>query len=145
MTATQTPVDQKVGLFLVSYAIGGAALAAPLLEATLTVDTPRESITGVSQVTQTTSPPLDLASRLTGDFTYMTVMPQQTHILVTATGYPQLKWPAHGGVGPALMANLSLRMVLEADWSGGTANYSYLDQQGEWRSVANAPVRAVRG
>lgn len=145
MTATQSRSDQRVGLFLVTYAIGGEALAAPHMSLTMTVDTPRESVAGISHVTQTVNPPVDVASRVSGDVTYMTVMPQRTHILVTATGHPLVKWPEHGGIGPVLMPNMNLRMVLEDTWQSGTASYSYLDPEGRWQSVSDAPVRAVPG
>jgi hypothetical protein len=145
MTATQTPADRRVGLFLVTYAIGGEALAAPQMSLTMTVDTVRESVAGMSHVTQTVNPPVDVASRVSGDVTYMTVMPRRTHILVTATGVPMVKWPEHGGIGPVLMPNLNLRMVLEDGWQTGTATYNYLDPEGRWQTVSDAPVRVVPG
>jgi hypothetical protein len=145
MTATDTRSDLTVGLFLASYEIGSGMPGAPMLHVTMTVDTPGESIAGLSHVTQAVNPPLDVASRLSGDFTYMTVMPQRTSILVTATGYPQVSWPPHGGIGPVLPANLHLRMVLQDDWRAGTANVSYLLADGSGNSLTDVPVRLVPG
>ncbi|MDY7232823.1 DUF1842 domain-containing protein [Hyalangium rubrum] len=71
------------------------------------------------------NPPLDVRSNLNGTFTYMTVMPKQTNILVVATGTPAIQWPSGGGVGPVLVPNVHLRMVLDSEWKSGTAYYGH--------------------
>jgi hypothetical protein len=133
---------QKTGLFIVSYLVGNELPGAPHLHLHLAVNTVDKMISGQSQVTQATNPPLDVRSNIHGDFTYMTVMGPETSILVAATGVPTLQWPAAGGIGPVLPPNLSLRMVLKDGWTSGTANFRY--QVGNtWHEFNNVPVKAI--
>ena len=143
MTSETAAQAEKTGLFLACFEIGGEMPGAPLFAVHLSVYTPGEKVSGFGRITQTTSPPLDLATKLNGDYTYMTVMPNESHILVVATGYPPIDWPPNGGLGPVIPPNLQLRMVLTADWKSGTANYKYSAGDGTWQSVTDAPVRAV--
>lgn len=131
----------KVGLFVASYVIGTQQPGAPRFTVHLLVNAPTETVTGQGEITQAVNPPLNLQTRLQGSYTYMTVMPSNTHILVTATGYPIIDWPEHGGIGPVIPPNVDLRMVLTDDWRTGTANYRYMDAQGNWNSVNNVPVQ----
>ena len=133
-------VETKLGLFIVSYEIGGEKPGAPAFRINMSVYTPGETVAGIGHITQAVNPPLDIATNLHGQFTYMCVMPKNCHILVTATGYPIVKWPQGGGVGPVLPPNVELRMVLTEDWKTGTANYKYQDSKGNWHEVTNAPV-----
>lgn len=95
---------------------------------------------------QATNPPLNIGTNLTGQYTYMCVMPNTCHILINATGTPIVKWPqGGGGVGPALLPNTELRMVVTDDWKSGTANYKYIDIQGNWHDVKDAPVKIIQG
>ncbi|MEW6734634.1 MAG: DUF1842 domain-containing protein [Acidobacteriota bacterium] len=134
--------DQKTGLFVVSYDIGTDLIGAPLFKLHLSVYTPNKTVTGTGRITQTTNPPLDIATRVQGEYTYMTVMPNKSHILVTAVGYPIINWPAHAGIGPVIPPNVELRMVLEDNWSSGRAMYRYL-VDGSWHEVTDAPVKSV--
>ncbi|WP_349921178.1 DUF1842 domain-containing protein [Aeromonas veronii] len=135
--------DTKTGLFLATFDIGKSIPGAPLLRLNLSVYTPGETLNGVAHLTQATNPPLDQASEVKGQYTYMCVMPKQCHILVTAQGYPIIKWPQHAGIGPVILPNFELRMVLSEDWKSGTANYKYLDNQQKWHEVKDAPVTLV--
>lgn len=135
--------EQKTGFFLASYTITSGAMGAPTFNLNLGVYTPKETVHGVGQITQTTNPPLDVETKLDGSYTYMTVMPNNTHILVTATGYPIIQWPPHGGVGPVILPNIELRMVLDENWKSGTASYKYRDDQGNWHSIKDAKVQLV--
>ncbi|MGL6051845.1 MAG: DUF1842 domain-containing protein [Aeromonas salmonicida] len=135
--------DTKTGLFLASFEIGKAMPGAQLLHLNLAVYTPGETVNGVAHLTQATNPPLDMASELKGQYTYMCVMPKQCHILVTAQGYPIIKWPQSGGIGPVIQPNFELRMVLGEDWKSGTANYKYQDNHQVWHEVKDAPVTLV--
>lgn len=134
--------SQQVGLFPVSYEIGTGKPGAPRLSLHLLVYTPGKTVTGAGLLTQAINPPLEEAVSVHGDFTYMTVMPKNTHILVTATGVPLVKWPPHGGIGPVLQPVLHLRMVLENDWKSGTANFSYF-ANGHWHEVEGATVKMI--
>ncbi len=133
----------QTGLFPVCYEIGGDMPGAPLFKVSLTVYTPGKSVSGHGVITQATNPPLKVETKLQGDFTYMTVMPKNVHILVVATGYPILHWSHHAGIGPVIGPNVNLRMVLTEDWKSGTANYQYLDANGNWVNIENAPVKIV--
>ncbi len=141
---TQAPQAQSnVGLFLAQYQITTPGVGGPVFTLHLTVNTPNATVQGAGNITQTTNPPLNIGTRLNGSFTYMTVMPKNTHILITATGYPIIDFPPHAGIGPVLMPNSRLRMVLEADWKTGTAEYQYLTSNGEWKSIENAKVTSI--
>lgn len=91
--------DTKTGLFLASFEIGKAMPGAQLLHLNLAVYTPGETVNGVAHLTQATNLPLDMASELKGQYTYMCVMPKQCHILVTAQGYPVSNGPRAAGSG----------------------------------------------
>jgi len=133
----------KTGLFPVCYEVGKGMPGAPMFKISLLVYTPAEKVNGFGEITQATSPPLDVKTKLEGSYTYMTVMPRNVHILVVLTGYPPVHWPVHGGIGPVIPPNVDLRMVLEENWQSGTANYKYLDAKGNWVEIKDAPVKAV--
>ena len=133
----------KTGLFVASYTITTPGVGGPTFNVHLTVYTPGETVGGIGQVTETTNPPLDVATKLDGSFTYMTVMPDVTHVLITATGYPIIHWPPQAGLGPVILPNVQLQMVLEGDWKSGTANYKYIDNNNQWQSVSKAAVTLV--
>lgn len=136
----EVQTEKKLGLFIVSYQIGSNMPGAQTFTINLSVYTPGETVSGIGHIFQATNPPLNIATNLSGQYTYMTVMPQHSHILVTASGTQIIKWPQGAGVGPVLPTNVELRMVLDEDWQSGTANYKFLDNEGNWREVTNAPV-----
>ena len=137
--------ELKTGLFIVSYEIGGNMPGAPLFKINFSVYTPGETVSGIGHITQTTNPPIDIGTNLHGQYTYMCVMPKTCHILITATGYPIIKWPQGGGIGPVIPPNTELRMVVSEDWKSGTANYKYIDSKGNWNEITDAPVKMVPG
>lgn len=141
--ATAPMAGARTGLFIGSWEIGSKLVGAPQLTVHLTFDAPSGAVTGMGQLTQPTSPPLNQSSRLSGDYTYLTVMPNTSHILITLTGVPVLEWPPNGGVGPVMMPNLRLRMVLEPDWQSGTASFEYLDANGTWQRVESAQAQML--
>lgn len=133
--------EKKVGLFPACYEVGKAMPGAPHLTLQMLVNAPEKAVSGYSMVGWAVNPPVAMKSKLTGDFTYMTVMPKNTHILVVLTGYPIVKWPPHGGIGPVLLPTLHVRMVLSEDWKTGTANFSFVDNDGKWHENENVPVK----
>ena len=137
--------ELKTGLFIVSYEIGGNMPGAPLFKINFSVYTPGETVSGIGHIIQTTNPPIDIGTNLHGQYTYMCVMPKTCHILITATGYPIIKWPQGGGIGPVIPPNTELRMVVSEDWKSGTANYKYIDSKGNWNEITDAPVKMVPG
>lgn len=130
--------SNNVGLFPVSYLVGGEVIGGVQLHLQLLVNTPSRVINGRAEVTQTTNPPLDVVSSVHGDFTYMTVMPQKTSILVVLTGVMPVP-----PTDPMTVQNLHVRMVLSDDWKTGTASYNYRDAHGKWHEVSNARVEMV--
>lgn len=118
---------------------------APLFRINFGVYTPGETVSGIGHITQAINPPLDVGTHLDGQYTYMCVMPKNCHILITATGYPITKWPQGGGVGHVILPNVDLWMVVAEDWKSGTANYKYMDGNGNWHEVKDAPVKSVSG
>ena len=131
----------KAGLFIVCYTIETARTSAPVFNLNLTVNPPKGTVHGLGKIIQSTNPPLDLTTRLDGSFTYMTVMPNNTHILVVATGYPVIHWHPYSGVSTVIPPNAELRMFLSRDWKSGTANYKYIDNQGDWHSISDVSVK----
>ncbi len=128
-------------LFLVSYKVTTPGVGGPLLTLHLTVDSEHETIHGLAEITQATNPPLEIKSKLDGNFTYMTVMSNKTNILVICEGWPIINLPKDHGMIPLVSANFELRMILEENWKeGGIANYKYRDDDGNWQVVKNAKV-----
>lgn len=125
----------QTGLFPVCYEIGNNMPGSVFFKCHLMVYTPGKTENGYGVITQATNPPLHIESNLQGDFSYMTVMPKDTHILVVITGYPI--------TGPVGSPNVKLRMALSEDWKSGTANYQYLDAKGNWVNIENVPVKVV--
>ena len=133
-------MTNQAGLFLVTYDIGTGMAGAPSFKVTMTVYTPEDTVSGGGNITQATNPPVNLNTRFNGQYTYMTVMPNQSNILVNATGYSVVHCPPT----PVIIPNLQLQMVLSEDWQSGIANYQYFnDASGKWTEVKNAPVRAI--
>lgn len=129
-----------VGLFPVSYEITTGLLGAPTFTVHLVVNTPNRQINGQGVVENgSINPPLHVPTSLHGDFTYMTVMPNETHILVVANGTGPI-----GSVTPLEGPNTKLRMVLEADWTKGTASFEYIDANGKWQSINDANVSILQ-
>jgi uncharacterized protein DUF1842 len=135
--ATQAVQAESVGLFTVGYQIGGKKPGAVTFNLNLVVSTPTKTVHGAGKLTQAINPPLDEPTHLTGEFTYMTVMPNKTSILVTATGFGPID-----PLQPLEATNVRLRMVLSKDWQTGIANFDYLSE-GKWNTVDNAPVTVI--
>lgn len=130
--------DTREGLFPVGYRIGNDMPGAPLFTVHLVVDTPKESVGGAGVVTNTANPALDIHTTLRGDFTYMTVMPDTTHILLVLNGEGPL-----GTITPLSGPNVRLRAVLSGDWKSGTANYSYSEDGSHWHTINDAPMELL--
>ena len=145
MTLKATDINNRTGLFIATYEIGKPMPGAPMFRLQMSVYTPDKTVTGLGHITQETNPPLNVVTQMNGTFTYMTVMPDNTHILVVLNGYPNVHMPPHGGIGPVLQPNADVRMVLNDDWKTGTATYRYQDAQGTWHEVENTPVTLVPG
>lgn len=140
MTATATTTAESVGLFLVHYRIGTGQPGAPTLNLALTVNTVDHVINGGGRLAQATNPPLDLRMQVHGTYGSLP-MPPEPKVVVHLTGYPALNWPPHGGIGPVLLQDLDLHMLLDGDFQRGNASYRYRAPNGEWIEVNDVPVR----
>lgn len=130
---------KNVGLFIVSYDISSGMFGAPNFHVNLVVSTPDSHITGQGQVTNgSINPPFIEHTRLSGDYSYMTVMPNDSKILVVLSGVG-----SYSPVQPIIVENTRLRMVLNDDWQTGSANFAYRDEKGEWQEVTDAKVTKV--
>ena len=109
---------EQVGLFPVGYTITTGLPGAPTLHVQLTVSTPDKRVTGIGHITQALEHPPQFVSDLGGSYTYLTVMPDVTHILVTLRGFP---------ISPLLQPNCELSMLLDIAWKGGPASFWYVD------------------
>lgn len=139
---TRAQDGTKAGLFVATYEISTGLAGAPTLHAQLSVYTPEKQVSGIGHITQALPTPPDFATKLDGSFTYLTVMPDDTHILVTLTGYPVVAWPPGGGIGPVLLPNCEVRMLLDASWRTGPASFWYVDETGK-HEIENATARLV--
>jgi hypothetical protein len=135
--ATKATQAKSVGLFPVGFQIGGNKPGAVTFDVHFVVSTPTRALHGAGRLTQSINPPLDLPTILTGEYTFMTVMPDQSKILVTAVGHGPLS-----PIQPLEATNVRLRMVLSKDWQSGVANYDYFSDD-KWNSVENAPVKFI--
>lgn len=134
VTAQQT----GIGLFPASFEIGTGAYGAPHIRVDLLVDAPTRRITGMGTVGWPVSPPVDMKSRLEGDYTLA-----GSNVIVVLTGYPVVNWPPGIGIGPVLMPNLEIRMVLDGWDGGGTASVRFTTDGVNWVTIDNVPVKPV--
>jgi hypothetical protein len=104
---------EKTGLFPVCYEIGNPIPGAPLFTAKLVVNAPEKTINSFEgRITQTTNPPLDIATDLHGYYFYATVMmPAKTLIVVHLIGYP-IAQNVHADPKQIIFPNVYLDMVL---------------------------------
>jgi hypothetical protein len=129
----------SVGLFLVRWDIGSSLPGAPTFVLSGTVDTVRNVFNGSCRLSQAIHPPPDFASQVQGTVSYLTVMPDQTHILLVATGTTLETLPPPA-IGTLILTNFELRMILADDWKTGVAHVRYLFNN-QWHDLENVPVR----
>lgn len=134
VTAQQT----QVGLFPASFEIGTDLFGAPHLRVDLLVDAPTRRVTGMGKLGWAVSPPVAMTSKLEGDYSVA-----GSTVVVVLTGYPVVHWPPGGGIGPVLMPNLEIRMVLDGWSGGGTASVRFTTDGVNWTTIDNVPVKPV--
>lgn len=134
---------RPAGLFPLKLQSSGAP-GAPVVELLLTIYTPKQQVTGLSEVTQATNPPLDLKSHVNGNLIYETVIGPGSKIRIDLTGWPELVWPVHGGVGPVIPENFHATLLLDPDFSEGTIKYGYRTSlSGAWHEITQ-PIKVVK-
>jgi hypothetical protein len=127
--------DKKLtGLFVAAYEISTGLAGAPTLHVHLVVDAPSKAVTGIGYLTQAVSPAPTYRTWYRGSFTYLTFMPNEENILVTAVGYPPGTLPIE-----PIAPNGDLRMALDASWTAGVATFRY-----DGHEIENATVRLVQ-
>ena len=141
-TTNSQNAESKTGLFLANYQIGGGIPGGVTANLHLLVNTVSHQVTGYGDISQAIMPPPDFDTHLTGSYSILTLPPAPEQIVVTAIGYPVLQWPPHGGIGPVLMPNARLHMLLSKDWKTGTATFDYFEN-GKWNELKNAPVKLL--
>jgi len=145
MTLKSTDINNQTGLFIATYEIGKPQPGAPMFKLQTSVFTPDRTVNGLGHIHQETNPPVNVVTQMQGTFTYMTVMPNNTHILVVLNGYANNNNPTNTTFSTTQQPNCELRMILNDDWKTGTATYRYRDTQGTWHEVENTPVNLVPG
>jgi putative hemolysin len=144
--------------FSACYIIGDAlrvpvVLGAPSFKVHLFMYPSTSTVTGVGHISQgSIYPPLNMATKLEGQYFSPLIMGAPSEIDIFAIGYPLLHWscpPAikFCGVGPVLLPNVKLSMSLEPDLKSGTANFQYrqydLEPGSKWVHINNTLVKSV--
>ncbi len=123
----------KTGTFIARYKVTNHNVGGPTLYLNLVVTTPTEKVNGSAEVTiGSINPPFELNTPVSGDFTYMTVMPDNTHILVVLAS-------------PILIqdgSEFTARLVLKGDWKSGVATYTFAGPNG-FTTIKDAKVELV--
>ncbi|NRA52963.1 MAG: DUF1842 domain-containing protein [Gammaproteobacteria bacterium] len=130
---TQGTQEQIQGVFNVSYLITNHLSGGVSFRVDLHVNADRQ-ITGVGHVFQAISPPLNVSTKLSGEWSYMCTM-SSCNILVVLDGVSL--YPSSDAA-----ENTKLRMSLSEDWQSGVANFQYL-QDGVWQDCDFEKVELV--
>lgn len=125
MTQVQSSQEQIQGVFNVSYEITNHLLGGVSLHVDLHVA--GKQVTGFGRVFQATSKPVNVLSKLSGEWSYMCTM-SSCNILVVLDG-----------VGLNGEENTKVRMSLADNWQSGAASFQYLFN-GEWHDCEIAKV-----
>lgn len=130
----------QAGAFLVNYRIGTGQPGAPTFTVHLVISAPNRAANGAGQITQAVNPPLQLPTSLSGEYTYMTVMPDNSKILLTLRGEGPIN-----PIQPLLASNVRVWLVLSTDWQSGTANYEYRygNDSNNWQKIEGVPVKLI--
>ena len=136
-------IKKRTNIFAANYFIG---LNQPLYNKfiiSLSANTPNESLNGETEITVKTTPPINIANSLKGNYKYVCIEPEACHILITAKGYPKYSYVHDSGIERPAEPIFHFRMILSEDWKSGIANYDYKDKQGQWHSITDAPVKRI--
>jgi Domain of unknown function (DUF1842). len=113
------------GMFLLPLQAGTGLMGAISMHFNLGVSTPNKKVSGVGHIFQSTNPPMDIHLEVSGDFSYMTVMPKNTHILLVLNGNNSFK----------------ARIVLDESWQEGSGTFSFVDDHGNQHVLEGIPVK----
>ncbi|HEX8173530.1 MAG TPA: DUF1842 domain-containing protein [Pyrinomonadaceae bacterium] len=140
MSTQTTATAAASGAFLVNYRIGNSMPGAPSFTVNLVVSAPNKTVNGAGEITQAVNPPLNVPTHLSGEYTYMTVMPNNSNILVTLRGMGPIN-----PIQPLVANNTRMWLILSKDWKSGTANYEYRygKDSSTWQTVEGVPVTLI--
>jgi hypothetical protein len=130
------------GLFLASWRIGRAMPGGVQFFLAATVDTVRKVVHGVCRDIQAIHPPSGFDSEVSGDYSFLTVMPDRSRILLVANGAHNFVLPPPA-IGTVHQPNLQLRAVLSSDWQSGTAYLRYSLDGTSWEELQDVPMAIV--
>ena len=127
-----SPAMAQTGLFPACYQAVNPRIGGDELNLQLLIDAPDNTVTGTGEISNSSiNPPLDVKSELRGRYSYLVFGPD-TQVSIEAKGYPKVNFPPDGGLGPVILPNAELSMVLKSGFnSGGEATYKY------WSSSAD--------
>lgn len=141
MSTAVLPSPIPAGLFPLDI-VTEAPPGAPTNTLHLVVYTPKGEVTGHSQVTQATNPPVNVTSHVTGTWQYeLTGGAFPGTVKIVLQGWPEIKWPARGGIGPVILENY--RATLKLSPKHSVISYDYRDAAGEWVSVSDQAVKVI--
>jgi hypothetical protein len=131
--SNQLNQTSTAGLFHLSLKSESDLMGAPILHLKLGIDSVNGTVSGLATVTQDLDSSIVCTSVLTG-----TIISYETSIItganvtnITLSGYPEIHWPAKGGIGPIIPKNFSASIVFENDWMTGAVEYQY-QSFGRW-------------
>ncbi|PLX15551.1 MAG: hypothetical protein C0599_16605 [Salinivirgaceae bacterium] len=131
---------EKTDVFLAKYFVGMNQPLNNKFIISLTAQTPNDSLKGDTEIKIYKTPPINIVNSLKGTFKYVCIAPDSCHILITADGYPKYKYIDESGLERPAKPIFHLRLILADNWKSGIANYDYMDKQGSWHSITDAPV-----
>ncbi|QIH08985.1 MULTISPECIES: DUF1842 domain-containing protein [unclassified Pseudomonas] len=121
------------GLFHTRLIITNPVIGAPILTLDLLVNTVRKTVSGLAQVTQSTSPPVHFSADVWGDYSQIKLdRSSEGHLVLNLAGNPS-------GPGSQIAETFHLQGILNLDWASGFASYRY-NYQGHWHVVQHAAV-----
>ena len=85
-------------------------------------------------------------TKLNGDATPLCVMGEsECNNLIVATGYPVMpgSWDPRFGPGPVLLPNVELRLLVNSQYDGIVATYTYYTEDHTPVQMENIPVQTI--
>ena len=138
LTISPAMAEEAVGAFPACFHIGTDLIGALSFDVQLVFSAPQGKVSGEGKITAPVSPPLDIKTKLEGEYTT-----EYGITKVKATGYPEFDCPPGAGICPVILPNVGLQMSLN-NFETGTASYKYRESDmGEFIPVGSVPVKPV--
>jgi len=121
------------GLFHTRLIITNPVVGAPILTLDLLVNTVQKTVSGLAQLTQSTSPPVRFSADVWGNYSQIKLdQSSEGHLVLNLAGNPS-------GPGSQTAETFHLQGLLGLDWASGFASYRF-NYQGHWHEVQHAAV-----